>query len=223
MDNADSSGQRLRSDAARNRERILAAAADLFATQGLDASIEEIAARAGVGVGTVYRRFTDRDGLIDALFEERIDEVAAIAERALKNADPWDGLESFLRETSALHAADRGFQDAVLSPGRGRERVARSRDKIAPLAAQLLQRAHQDGRLREDFDVFDVPMLQLMLGALANATRDVAPALWQRFFEIFLDGMRTSRQAPTQLSCEPLHADDYARAMAPRNSTAQSR
>jgi AcrR family transcriptional regulator len=219
----DTNERPLRSDAERNRKRILAAAAELFAADGLEASLEGIAAQAGVGVGTVYRRFGDREGLIDALFEERIDAVAAVAERALNTEDPWVGLEVFLRESSALHVADRGLREAVLSPGRGRERVARSRDKIAPLAARLLERAREDGRLREDFDVFDVPMLQLMLGAVADATRDVAPELWQRYLGIFLDGMRGGRDAPTPLPSEPLDAERYAIARAPRKSAAQSR
>lgn len=212
----------LRSDAERNRKRILAAAAELFAAQGLDASLEGIAARAGVGIGTVYRRFGDREGLIDALFEERIDAVAALAERALETEDPWEGLEIFLRESSALHVADRGLRDAVLSPERGRERAARARERVAPLAARLLERAREDGRLRADLDAFDVPMLQLMLGAVADFTRDVAPGLWQRFLGILLDGMRATRDAPTPLPSEPLDADRYARAMAPRKTAARS-
>lgn len=212
----------LRADAERNRNRILAAAAELFAADGLEASLEGIAAQAGVGIGTVYRRFGDREGLIDALFEERIDAVAALAERALETEDPWEGLELFLRESSALHVADRGLRDAVLSPERGRERAARARERVAPLAARLLERAREDGRLREDLDAFDVPMLQLMLGAVADFTRDVAPGLWQRFLGILLDGMRASRTAPTPLPCEPLDADRYARVMVPRKSAARS-
>jgi AcrR family transcriptional regulator len=206
----------LRSDAERNRERILAAAAELFATGGVEASLEEVAARAGVGVGTVYRRFGDRDGLIDVLFEERIAEVAALAERALGADDAWEGLELFLRESTARHVADRGLRDAVLSPGRGRERAKRARDRIAPLAARLLERAREDGRLRADLDVFDIPMLQLMFGAVADVTRDVAPELWQRFLTLVLDGMRKSRRAPTLLPCPALDAALYATAMAPR-------
>lgn len=204
----------LRSDAERNRRRVLAAAAQLFATDGIEASLEEVAARAGVGVGTVYRRFGDREGLIDALFEDQIDDVAALAERALELDDPWEGLELFLRESTALSVADRGLRQAVLSPARGRERAARARARIAPLATQLLERARDDGSLREDLGAYDIPLMQLMLGALADVTSDVDPELWQRFLVILLDGMRKSRRAPTPLPCEPLDADRYAAAMA---------
>src|ERR1700694_3164569 len=96
----------LRRDAARNRLRILQAAREVFADRGLDASLDQIAAHAGVGVGTVYRRFPDKDALIDALFEERIGEIAAAAQRALSAPDPWEGLIGFLQQGKALRARD---------------------------------------------------------------------------------------------------------------------
>jgi AcrR family transcriptional regulator len=204
----------LRSDAERNRQRVLAAAAELFATEGVEASLEEVAARAGVGVGTVYRRFGDREGLIDALFEDQIDEVAALAERALELDDPWAGLELFLRESTALSVADRGLREAVLSPARGRERAGRARARIAPLATRLLERAREDGSLRDDLGAFDIPLMQLMLGALADVTSDLEPEFWRRFLVILLDGMRKSRRTPTPLPSEALDADRYAAAMA---------
>jgi AcrR family transcriptional regulator len=213
----------LRADAKRNRARILAAAGELFADRGVDASLEEVAARAEVGIGTLYRHFGDRDGLIDALFEERIEETAAVAERALEIEDPWEGFEFFLREASARQVADRGLRDAVLSPGRGGDRAARARGRIAPLAARILERARADGRLREDLEAFDIPMLQQMLGAVADLTRQVEPELWQRFLGILLDGLRASREAPTPLACEALDADRYASAMARRQPAARSR
>ncbi len=203
----------LRSDAERNRTRILAAASELFAAEGVDASLEEVAARAGVGVGTVYRRFGDREGLIDALFEDQLAEVAVLAHRGLEMDDAWTGLEFFLRESTALSVADRGLRQAVLNPARGSELAARARDTIAPLAARLFERALDDGRLRGDLGVFDIPMMQLMLGALADVTGEVDPEFWKRFLGILLDGMRTSRQAPTPLPGEPLDAERYAAAM----------
>ncbi len=203
----------LRADAERNRARVLAAAAELFAECGLDASLEEVAARAGVGVGTVYRRFGDREGLIDALFEEQIEEVAQLAEHARTIDDSWEALVYFLRESTARSVVDRGLRQAVLSPARGRERAARSRERIAPLAAQLLDRARNDGHLRDDFGVYDIPLMQLMLGTLADVTGTIDPHYWQRFLTILLDGMRTNRPTPTPLPGQPLDADRYATAM----------
>src|SRR6188768_1525257 len=95
---SDLSPQRpLRSDAERNRQRILQAAEEVFAARGLDASLDDIAAAAGVGVGTVYRRFPDKDALIDALFEDKIRRVHALAEAGLTEPDPWEALAGFMR------------------------------------------------------------------------------------------------------------------------------
>src|SRR5689334_9580535 len=123
----------LRRDAARNRQRILQAAREVFAERGLGVTLDDIADRAGVGVGTVYRRFADKEALIDALFEERIDELASIAEDALAEGDGWEGLVSFLDRSLAMQAADRGFKDIVTSGTHGRARVAEARARIAPL------------------------------------------------------------------------------------------
>src|SRR4051794_21946295 len=105
---------KLRADAARNRERILAAAAEAFAGGGLTVTLDEIARRAGVGVGTVYRRFPDKDVLIDALFEQRIAELVALAVEAREAPDAWTGLVHFFEAGLALQAADRGLKEVLL-------------------------------------------------------------------------------------------------------------
>src|SRR4051812_28011489 len=151
----------LRADAERNRARILAAAAEVFAERGLDVSLDDIAAAAGVGVGTVYRRFPDKDSLIDALFEDKIDQMVQIATDALQIDDPWEGLTTFMRAMCRVQAADRGVRDALLSRGRGRERVAGARERIAPVALKLFARAQDAGVIRSDLGPFDVPMLHL--------------------------------------------------------------
>src|SRR5215217_9622277 len=143
-----SSTRPLRADAKRNRARILAAAAEVFAERGLDVSLDDIAAHAGVGIGTVYRRFPDKDALIDALFEEKIDRVVALADDALELADPWEGLTTFMRGMCRMQAEDRGFKDALLLRGRGRERVAGARADRAAGAEAAGARA--GGRRRAD-------------------------------------------------------------------------
>src|SRR3954451_8548625 len=94
----------LRKDAERNRQRILDAARELFAERGLQATLDDVAHRAGVGVGTVYRRFPDKEQLIDALFESRLDQMAALAEDGLTDADSWRGLVTFLEGVLSLQA-----------------------------------------------------------------------------------------------------------------------
>lgn len=206
----------LRADAERNRQRILAAAREQFAARGLDVSLDDVAAHAGVGVGTVYRRFADKEALIEAVFEERIAEMAALVRRWLEADDPWEGFVGFMREANAVQAADRGLKETLLTPGRGRERVERTRDTIAPLAIRLLRSAQASGRLRPDLQPFDVPMIHLMIGSIADATRDVAPDAWQRFLAIVLDGLATSRSEPTALPAKPLKPDQFAIAMSRR-------
>src|SRR3954471_19846352 len=96
LEQVESLGRPLRADAERNRRRILAAAREVFARRGLDAGLDEIARHAGVGTGTVYRRFPDKNKLVEALFEERLDQVLACAQRAAEHPDPWEGLTTAL-------------------------------------------------------------------------------------------------------------------------------
>jgi AcrR family transcriptional regulator len=207
-----SSTRPLRADAERNRARILAAAAEVFADRGLDVSLDEIAAHAGVGVGTVYRRFPDKDALIDALFEEKIDRAVELADRALEIEDPWEAFTTFMRGMCRMQAGDRGFKDALLVRDRGRERVAAARERIAPRAMQLLTRAQESGAVRSDLGPFDVPMLNLCVSLIADRTRDVAPDYWERVLTIIIDGI--SAQGPASpMPVEPLDRDTFTEAM----------
>src|SRR3954447_1314094 len=113
----------LRRDAQRNRERILVAARELFAERGVDATLDDVALRAGVGVGTVYRRYANKDALLDELFEERIAELTALAEASLADGDAWQGLVRFLERVEELFAADRALEHLVLHSDRGPQHV----------------------------------------------------------------------------------------------------
>ena len=126
--------------------------ATAFAEDGLSVTLDEIARRAGVGVGTVYRRFPDKEQLIDALFEDRMNEFAAMAEECLQAEDPWTGLVRFLERATEQHACDRGFKEVALSGAHGLERVARARQLMFPLVSRLVARAQADGSLRPDVE-----------------------------------------------------------------------
>jgi AcrR family transcriptional regulator len=206
-------GRPLRSDAERNRQRILGAAGKAFAERGLGATMDEIAERAGVGVGTVYRRYPEKELLVDALFEERIEELARVGEQALAAEDPWQGLVTYLEAAVAQQAANRGLRDLLLSSTYGHDRVARARQRLSPVTAQLVERAQKDGTLRADLAVNDVPLLYLMLGAIVDYTRDVEPAAWRRFFALVGDGLRARRSRPSQLPTGPLEDDQVDEAM----------
>jgi AcrR family transcriptional regulator len=203
----------LRSDAERNRQRILSAAGRVFAERGVGATMDEIADQAGVGVGTVYRRFPEKELLIDALFEERIEELARVGEQALAAEDPWEGLIAYLEFAIAQQAANRGLRDLLLSSTHGHDRVARARERLSPITTQLLERAQRDGRLRPDLTANDIPLLYLMLGAIVDYTRHVEPAAWRRFFALVGDGLRARRTQPNRLPTGPLQDDQVDEAM----------
>jgi AcrR family transcriptional regulator len=194
----------LRRDAERNRQRILLAARAAFAERGLEVTLDEIAQRAGVGVGTVYRRYSNKDDLIDELYEDIVAELAAVAEAELTQDDPWKGLAGFLEQSLAMQASNRALKDLVTGGShRGRERVARARERVAPLASELFERAKQSGRLRPDVTEADIATVYMMLGAVIDSTRTTEPDAWRRYLGIVLDGLRTRRSAPTDLTPAP--------------------
>jgi AcrR family transcriptional regulator len=189
-ESAPPSERPLRRDAERNRRRILDAARVVFADRGLSGSHDDIAREAGVGVGTVYRRFPDKEQLIDALFEARIQEIADVARAAVDHPDPWEALVGFLMRTQELQSQDRGLKELVLGGSRGAERAVAARSLIAPLAGQILQRAKDAGAVRSDFELTDLPMIQLAIGTIAESSRDIAPEIWRRTMTLVIDGLR---------------------------------
>ena len=134
-----------RSDARRNHVQLVAAARELFAIAGVDASVEEISERAGVGIGTLYRHFATKEELIDAVLEDAFQEYAELADTALAHADAWVGFCGFLEAALALHASNRGLKDVVASGAHGLERVAAIRRRLQPLTGAT-RRTRSAGR-----------------------------------------------------------------------------
>jgi AcrR family transcriptional regulator len=209
-----SSPRPLRADAARNRARLIEAARELFAERGLHVTMDEIARHAGVGVGTAYRRFASREELISALFDDRIEQVVAIAEAAAADPDPWRGLTRWIEASIEMQAADRGLKELLLSPGDLRARMVGVRERMMPLFEGLIERAKADGLLRPDVDPLDLPPLMFMLGAAADFGGDMAPDLWRRYLVVLLDGLRAHPHAPTPLPQAPLPLSRLDDAMA---------
>ncbi|MFC9948752.1 TetR/AcrR family transcriptional regulator [Streptomyces pratensis] len=207
----DTPARPLRADAERNRRRIIAAAQQVFAIRGLDVTLDDIAHHAGVGVGTIYRRFANREELIEAIFEEEIQRVIDVAEEALTHEDPWDGLVHFFTTSSQDFADNRGLREVLMVGTHGKDRVADARERLSPAISAVMERAQQHGSLRNDIEVTDFPLVQIMLGAATQLTGSVAPDLWQRYLILILDGLRTSRQAPTLLPHRALSQEEFDR------------
>jgi AcrR family transcriptional regulator len=175
-----------RRDAVRNYHRILEAARDVLGESGADASMEEIAARAGVGVGTVYRRFANKDALIDELLRLSMCEALTAARQAMA-CPGGDGLERLLRGLGALFAAHARYAHLLL------ERSAESAAAVEIRAAveELTSRARAAGTLQPGVTVGDVMALIWAMRGLTETTSEVAPESWQRFLDIHLAGLRS--------------------------------
>lgn len=177
----------LRRDAARNRALILCTAAEVFAERGLEAGYDEIARRAGVGVGTVYRRFPERAELVRALFESRIEELVGVAEEAAARADAWDGLCWFLEKAIERQVHDRGLKEVMVLALPDDEHRLLGRERLGPLFDDLVSQAQATGCLRADVGATDLGMQLMLLSSMATPEQ---PELWRRYFELLLDGLR---------------------------------
>ncbi len=189
-------GRRLRRDAEENRLRLLKAAGEVFAESGFEATMGEIAARAGVGVGTAYRRFANKDEVIGALFADSIAGLVEVAEAALAREDPWDGIVDLLEGTISRQARDRGLRELALSSSRRREYVAEARRLLKPRLEELVARAHRAGRLRPGIDVSDLVVIQKMLAAVSGRSDAAGPEAWRRFLPLVIDGLRPDLSTP---------------------------
>jgi AcrR family transcriptional regulator len=182
----------------------VAATHELHTEQGVAAtSWDDIAARAGVGVGTVYRRYPNKDTLLDELFEARIAELAAYAEDALAERDAWQAFTGFLESVAEGFARNRALSTLVLQTDRGQEHVATARKRIGPAVNALIERAKAEGVLRADFDQADTRMILAMLAAVAEETQGTSPDLWRRYLVFVTDGLSTKRSATTPTDVPP--------------------
>jgi AcrR family transcriptional regulator len=195
---AGESATALRADAARNRERIVAAAIEVFAERGLEASTAEIAARAGVGEATLFRRFPTKDDLITAIIGVQFEEAAELAEECLADEDPWRGVESFLYGMAERAAADHGVSDAAKERCMASSALLGERRRVLDLTSQLVRRAQKADVLRDDIAGQD---LMFLMAAVASLSELPFPGLradlWKRYLGIFLDGLRP--EAATKL------------------------
>jgi AcrR family transcriptional regulator len=167
---ATTSTRPLRRDAQANRDRIVAAAGAAFAADGLDVPVEEIARRAGVGMGTLYRHFPAKEDLVDAVLEETFDQIVGAAEQSLTEEDAWRGFCGFLEQFFTLHVKNRGLKDMLATQAHGRERADAMRARMRPLIRRLVKRAQEQGALRADFAPEDMPFVIWSVGRVIEET-----------------------------------------------------
>jgi AcrR family transcriptional regulator len=185
----------LRRDAERNRRRILDAARALVAEHGLDVSHDDIARAADVGVGTVYRRFPQKQDLFDELLAEQVADLVAAAERARDDPDPWSGLTAFVTANLERQAGDPGLRELMLG-GRGSDLALRARRRMADAVGGLVDRAHAAGQLRADVGVGDIAVAEMMVAEIIERAHGVEPQLWRRALAVVLDGFREHGHPP---------------------------
>lgn len=207
----------LRKDAERNRQRLLQAGREIFAERGLGATLNDVAHHAGVGVGTAYRRFANKEELIDAIFTQQVDEIEQILREALAEPDAWQGVVHYLERALALQVKDRGM--AQILSGR---RVAPAqhdweRDRLAPLVDDLADRARKAGAIRPEVTGTDLVFLQIGVVSIASTLRDGADdvpsrddvaELYRRYLAIALDGIRGDGIDRVLLPMEALTTDE---------------
>ncbi|WP_205709390.1 TetR family transcriptional regulator [Kineococcus siccus] len=183
-------GPGLRRDAERNRQRLLETAGALMAERGLGVSYEEIARAAGTGMGTVYRRFPDRQDLVDAVFDGHVEAVHRMAEDAARGEDAWVGLGEFFTRQLELEAENRALGQILRGQDGSYAIVERTSRRMTPVVRGLLQRAVAAGQLPAGVTVGDLVAVHLMVGSVLDASREFAPHLWRRALAVALAGLQ---------------------------------
>jgi AcrR family transcriptional regulator len=200
-------GRPLRADAARNRALILDAARVAFADGGLDVGVEEIARRAGVGKGTLYRRFPTKEALVQAIFDDILGEFEQLAEEAADEPDAGEAFARFLDGAARMQASNQGFYDVVAQRLGASALTGEQRRRFIEAAARPLRRAQAQGRVRDDLVAEDIQLMLRMLGATTRPAIDGRPMddHWPRYLGLLLDALRPGSATP--LRAEPWRLD----------------
>jgi len=192
----------LRKDSARNRALLIAAARTVFAERGLDATLDDVAKAAGVGVGTAYRHFANKQELAREVMAQSFQLLMDDAQAALLIADPWESLSSFFEISAARLVRDRGLHQAMFGPT-SHEKPPIRRD-LVDAVVELFARAKAAGVLRPDIEAMDAIPIYAMMGVASDVGGVVSPEQWRRSLALFLDGMRATDRAPLRVPAIPI-------------------
>jgi AcrR family transcriptional regulator len=188
----------LRADAARNRARVLDAARTAFAEAGLDVGVEEIARRAGVGKGTLYRRFPTKEALVRAIFEDLLDDLDRLVEEVALEPDAGEAFQRFLEGAARKQASNQGFFDVVAQRLGAAALTPEQRRRFLTAIARPLRRAQAEHRVRADLVPEDVQMIFRMLGATTRPASDGSSMddHWPRYVGLLTDALRPDTATP---------------------------
>jgi len=207
----------MRRDAELNRERLVQAAREMFAERGLRVTLADIANRAGVGVGTLYRNFGSREALFDGLFEELYDEslekYEEIHRRALDCPDAWLGFVQYLQGALETMINDRGLWILMFQRSNSAKDRARPQELFWRYTPELISRAQASGQLRSDLRPTDIPVLQTMLLAALELTFTHSREAGSRYLGLLIDALQTSRGKPSPLPAPELSPDEMDEAL----------
>ncbi|MGB3770408.1 MAG: helix-turn-helix domain-containing protein [Rhodococcus sp. (in: high G+C Gram-positive bacteria)] len=204
----------LRADAERNKRKIIDCARELVAHRGLDITLDDVAARAGLGVGTVYRRFANKKELFDGILEQQLADMLDQADRAAAAHDPWAAMLEFFESMFQSMASDRGLGDAVLGDNDGLARIAAIRCRLEPAIETIIVRAQHAGRMRPDVQPGDFFAIIRMVIAAAEVADEVDEDNWRRYFTIVIDGLAANPEHNTRLPGRSLTTEEIHRAKA---------
>ena len=179
----------LRADARRNREKVLAAARAVFSEEGVDAQMDDVARRADVGVGTVYRHFPTKDALLQALADELFEKLAAHAREMLELDDPWEAFQRTMWFSAEKTAGDRAFAEILGASREVTPSECPGKKDLTGTVAVMMERAIKAGKMRPDVVIDDIPLLMCGIGS-ASGMPHPNPEAWRRHLGIVLDGMR---------------------------------
>lgn len=186
----------LRRDAELNRQRIVRAGREVFAVRGLQATLNDVAHHAGLGVGTVYRKFADKRALAEAVFAEELAEIAAWARDALAEEEAFDALADFLARALERAAYNRGLRELMRQSALEDSGLDRVRAEIGQHCEALLARAGARGALREGVTGADLAPIAAMIDAVMALPGERPSDLWRRYLAIVLDGLRAHPGQP---------------------------
>jgi AcrR family transcriptional regulator len=184
--------QRRRADAQRNYCALVLAARDVFGERGIDAPLDEIAQRAGIGNATLYRHFPTRCELIVAVFTEQMQAYADAARQAAEADDAWAGLRDYVRTICAIQASNRGLADLLTNSQLNDDTLLTLRRSAHRDLTRVIRRAKREGSLRADFRTQDVALILMANAGVVRYTADIAPGSSERLVALILDGLAAS-------------------------------